>query len=336
MSAKSGKVLTAKIAQKAVARDNCDLNEYTEIEDAAAEVLAGYEGYIKLDGISQLSESLARNLANHKGGISLSGVENLTEETAALLSKGQGSLSLNGLTTLSKNAALHLIQRSGSLYLNGLKDISEELLRILASHKEALALVSFTKLSPENARILSEHQGGGLFLGSLKVLSPEIARILAKHTDHLALEIKDVSDEVFEIFGEREEGAYITSLYDITEVAKAKYSDDREFIVSLSFEYCDVNYKGYRIMTKREIRDLVAALNTDEKIGTPNMPGSWYEEFDMALLKDAFEIHSPWPSYIQAMRKVFFGEESIGETSLFDRVLEKAPASNPNEEKEES
>ena len=191
-----------------------------------------------------------------------------------------------------------------------------------------LSLNSFTRLSLENAKLIAEHQGGGLFLGDFKRLSPDIARILARHSGHLALGIEDISDEVIDIFSEREEGAYIFNLYDIEKVAKADYSDDREFIVSLSFEYCDVKYNGFRIMKKGEIRSLVAALNTGAKIGTPNMPGEWYEEFDISLLKDCFGIHSPWPSYIQAMRKVFFGEESVGETSLFDSVLEQAPASD--------
>ena len=328
MSKKTEKVLAAKIAQKAIKDGEYDFSKYSEIDDAAAEFLAEHEGYIKLDGIRELSESLARFFANHKGGLSLSGVSKLSDEAAALLSNRQGSLELNGLKTLSKQSAHHLIQRPESLYLNGLKDISDELVEILVANKEVLSLNSFTRLSLENAKLFAEHQVGGLFLGDFKRLSPDIARILARHSGHLALGIEDISDEVIDIFSEREEGAYIFNLYDIEKVAKADYSDDREFIVSLSFEYCDVKYNGFRIMKKGEIRSLVAALSTGAKIGTPNMPGEWHEEFDISLLKDCFGIHSPWPSYIQAMRKVFFGEESVGETSLFDSVLEQAPASD--------
>ena len=337
MSTKTEKVLTVKIAQKAVANRDSDLSEYTKIEESAAEVLANYEGYVQLDGISQLPEPLAQVLAKHKGGLSLGGVSKLSDEAAALLSNRQGSLALDGLKTLSKESALHLIKRPESLYLNGLKDISDELLEILVANKEVLSLNSFIRLSPENAKLFSEHQGGGLFLGDFKRLSPDIARILARHSDHLALGIEDLSDELLDIFDKRDEevptnvGDYrttIRSLDDIEKVAKAKYSDDRESIVSLSFEYCDVKYNGFRIMKKGEIRSLVAALNTGAKIGTPNMPGEWFEEFDISLLKDCFGIHSPWPSYIQAMRKVFFCEESVGETSLFDSVLEHAPSSD--------
>jgi hypothetical protein len=324
MSKKTEKVLTAKIAQKAVAKRDSDLNEYTKIEESAAEVLAKYNGYVQLNGISQLSEPLAQVFAKHKGGLSLSGISTLSDEIASLLSNRRGSIELNGLKNLSKESARHLTLCPQALYLNGLADISDELLAILTKHKEVLGLIAFNKLSLENAKLFSEHQGGGLFLGDFKRLSPDIARVLARHSGHLSLGIEDISDEVIDIFSAREEGAYISNLYDIDEVAKADYSDDREFIVSLSFEYCEVKYNGFRIMKKGEIRSLVAALSTGAKIGTPNMPGEWYEEFDISLLKDCFGIHSPWPSYIQAMRKVFFGEESVGETSLFDSVLEHA------------
>jgi hypothetical protein len=328
MSKKTEKVLTAKIAQKAVANRDSDLSEYTKIEESAAEVLANYEGYVQLDGISQLPEPLAKILANHKGGLSLSGIESLTEETAAVLGKIPGGLALDGLEEVSKKSAEQLISCRGGLSLDGLNKISDELLGVLADHEGGLSLGGLAQLSLEAAKLLQKHKGV-LSLDGLKTLSPEVARTLAKHQDHLSLHsLENLSDDLLDIFSEREDGGYIASFFDITEIAAAKYSDDREFIVSLSFEYCDVNYKGYRIMTKREIRDLVAALNTDVKIGTPNMPGEWFEEFDISLLKDSFAIHSPWPSYIQAMRKVFFGEESVGETSLFDSVLEHAPSSD--------
>jgi hypothetical protein len=58
------------------------------------------------------------------------------------------------------------------------------------------------------------------------------------------------------------------------------------------------------------------------KIGTPNMPGSWYEEFEIGLLDGAFSIHSADPDDVSAMRSLFGNK--VGETSLFDSVLEAA------------
>ena len=324
MAAKPEKVLTAKIAQKAVKDGDYDLSKYTDADDSAADFLADYEGCIKLDGIPRLSEHLARSLGKHKGGLSLGGISSLPEKTSAILSKRQGSIELNGLKKLSDESARHLTECPKPLSLDGLEIISDQLLKILASHKGALSLGAFTSISKDNAHLFSDHHGL-LTLGDFKTLEPAVARILAKHPGNLELGIEDLSDEILDIFSERDEGVYIENLYDIEEVAKAQYNDDRDFIVSLDFYYCDVSYEGYRIMKKREVRNLVAALGTDAKIGTPNMPGDWYEEFDIALLKDSFAIHEPWPSYVQAMRKVFSGG-GVGETSLFDRVLEHAPA----------
>jgi hypothetical protein len=45
---------------------------------------------------------------------------------------------------------------------------------------------------------------------------------------------------------------------------------------------------------------------------------------DISLLKDCFEIYSASPSSILAMREVF--PDDVGETSLFDSVLEHAPS----------
>jgi hypothetical protein len=253
MSPKSEKVLTAKIAQKAIKGGEYDLSKYTDVEDSAAEFLAEHKGYIKLDGISQLTDHLARYLAKHEGGLSLGGISSLSEESSAILAKRQGSIELNGLKKLGNESARHLIQCPEALYLNGLADISDEVLKILAKHTEALGLVAFNNLSSENAKILSEHQGG-LFLGNFKNISPEIANVLAKHPGHLTLGIENLSDEILDIFSEREEGAYIYDLYDIEAVAKAEYSDDREFIVSLLFEYCDVKGRDPKSGRRPEYR----------------------------------------------------------------------------------
>lgn len=92
-----------------------------------------------------------------------------------------------------------------------------------------------------------------------------------------------------------------------------------EFIVKIDFSYCDVCYNGYRILSGKELGELLAGLKSGVKVGTPNMPGSWYEEFDISDLAGAFTIHSSDPHDVKAMRSLF--GESVGETSYFDNVL---------------
>lgn len=356
MSKKTEKVLTAKIAQKAVALEQCKLNKYTEIEDAAAEALAKYEGPIELNGLHQLPESAAKHLASHRGELWLCGFSELSESTATLISKHEWGLFLNGLKTLTLNSALQLIQTTGILSLDGLKDLKDELATILVKHSGPLSLRGLSRMPDETATILSKHEGsrkslpklpmsykdhgrsGGLFLDGLKTLTLESARALAKHQEFISLGgLKGASKEIFEIFCQREGGAWIWAagvwahcFYDINKVANEKGNDEQEFIVALDFRYCDVNYEGFQIMKRGWIRSLLAALETNSKIGTPNMPGSWYEEFDIGLLKYCFEIHSPWPSEINAMRNLF--GDCVGETSLFSKVLDHVPSSDKNDQ----
>jgi len=347
MSSKAGKVLTAKIAEKAIARDDCDLYEYTDIEDAAAEVLARYDGSLSLGGLTHITDSTAKHLGNHKGSLWLNGLHCLSAETANTLSKHQGGLWLWGLKTLDSTCALHLAKTSGMLSLTGLTVLSDEIIEILADHNDSLDLSGLTSLSLKGANALfkSQHE---LLLNGLTSLSPEVAAVLASCCDEGSHSngyrsfggLEHATDELFDIFSKYEEGLawdsyaripngprgiYAGCLYDIEKVASTKGNDEREFVVGLSFDYCDRNYKGYKIMQRIEIQRLMAALGTGCKVGTPNMPGEWHEEFDISLLKDSFQIHSPWPCDIKAVRELF--GDSVGETSLFDSVLEHAPES---------
>ena len=92
-----------------------------------------------------------------------------------------------------------------------------------------------------------------------------------------------------------------------------------EFIVRVNFEYCEVIYSGYQILTRELIVELCEQLETDRQIVTPNMPGEWWEEFDVSDLKGAFTIHSDRAEDIEAMR-ILFGK-AVGNTDLIESVL---------------
>lgn len=95
-----------------------------------------------------------------------------------------------------------------------------------------------------------------------------------------------------------------------------------EFIIRIDFNYCDVTYSGYEVMTRAKISKLLKQLDSDRKIGTPNMPGHWYEEFDISRLQGAFTIHSQRAEDIEAMRSLF--GDAVGNTELIDCVLDNA------------
>ena len=95
-----------------------------------------------------------------------------------------------------------------------------------------------------------------------------------------------------------------------------------EFIIKVDFDYCDVTYSGYEVVTRAKILKLCKQLDSDRKIGTPNMPGHWYEEFDISRLQGAFTIHSQRAEDIEAMRSLF--GDAVGNTELIDCVLDNA------------
>lgn len=105
----------------------------------------------------------------------------------------------------------------------------------------------------------------------------------------------------------------------ISEISKDGNQDD-EFIVKLDFYYSDVTYEGFLILNRREVIELLEAMNGERELYTPNMPGDWCEEFDISLLKDAFTIHSSGKEDIAAMRSVF--GDSVGNTELYDQIVE--------------
>lgn len=94
-----------------------------------------------------------------------------------------------------------------------------------------------------------------------------------------------------------------------------------EFIVGIDFCYCEVDYKGFEIVSCKNLGALIYGLEIDEEIGTRNMPKHWEETFSIGELKGSFKIHSSDPSDVDAMRALF--GNSVGEVSYFEAVWQK-------------
>lgn len=106
------KVLTKEIAEQFLAdEDSVNLNEFTAIEDAAAESLSKHEGELDLDGLTSLSDAAVESLSKHEGGI----------------------LDLGGLTSLSVAAAEILSGYKGELHVV-LKNLGEDVYEVLNTH----------------------------------------------------------------------------------------------------------------------------------------------------------------------------------------------------------
>ena len=154
-------ILTNVIAEQFLEdEDSVDLEEFTAMEDGAAERLSKHEGELKLNGLTSLSDAAAESLGKHEDGyLSLDGLTSLSDAAAESLGKHKGGdLCLNGLTSLSDAAAASLRKCKGGLYLNGLTSLSDAAAESLSKHKSELYLFGLTSLSRSAAKSLARHR----------------------------------------------------------------------------------------------------------------------------------------------------------------------------------
>lgn len=120
---------------------------------------------------------------------------------------------------------------------------------------------------------------------------------------------------------------------DLIEIISNEGEPEDEFIVGIDFYYCDVTYSGYQIVDRSTVKILWDELQKDREVYTPNMPGSWNEEYDISLLEDAFSIHSDSPDDVNSMRNLF--GDSVGNTDLLDMVLDSEDYDNDEYEEDD-
>ena len=289
---------------------------------------------MSLNGLEDLSDAVASSLSKYQGAPVLNGIQALTPSAAKCLGDHEGALLLGGLKELSEGAASNLARNDGNLALDSIETISKPVAKILAEHRGDLWLDGLRALEKVEAAILATHCGA-LSLGGLQGLGAGVACALADHEGNLSLGGLEVFDEKdFDTFAKHKGRVTVPMLLDMQSVASTEGDDDREFIVGVDFVWgSEVSYNGFRIMSRQEIRNLFEALQKDAEIQAPNAPEHFEEETHVENLKNSFNIRSPWPSDVEAMRRIF--GETVGDTSLFDCVLEAEPRSEDNEEDDE-
>ena len=88
------------------------------LDHASAVALAGHQGVLVLNELTELSPEAAAALARRKGGsLILNGLERLSPETAAALAAYEGEIALRGLRDLLPEAATALAAHRGRLHL---------------------------------------------------------------------------------------------------------------------------------------------------------------------------------------------------------------------------
>ena len=155
------KRLTKEIAEQFLADDeSVNLEEFTDLDDDAAEILSRFKGDLELNGLTSLSDAASESLSEHKASLEMAGLTQLSDSAAKCLSRHSGNaLSLGGYhrTTFDAVTAQMIRDTTDGSSLSG--DISPTAVMHLTEYKGSLSLDIATLNSgdsPEWAKALSE------------------------------------------------------------------------------------------------------------------------------------------------------------------------------------
>jgi hypothetical protein len=171
--------LTCDIAEQFLGhQDEVCLNEFTSLDDDAAERLGDFHGQLDLDGLASLSDRAAESLSKHRGGLFLDGLTRLSASAAESLGAHCGDILLNGLTSLTGVAAENFGKHKIIVPFDG-RSMNEHRAELNAWSRW-LSLNGLTSLSEEVAEGLSRFDGG-VRLDGLADLADDIAEILSTY-----------------------------------------------------------------------------------------------------------------------------------------------------------
>lgn len=189
-------VLTAEIASsllpKKKPRQDLAADKFTDIEEAAAVILAAHQGSLSLNGLTHLSDGSAEALSKHGNSLYLNGLTSLSEASARSLAKHHDKLFLNGIEHISDEVALALSAHKGDLLMNGIQKLSDESSMLISKHIGWLHLDGLSEFPATRGHIALAHtlaarHQGTLALNEVKKLPLPILKILAKHRGKLEL-----------------------------------------------------------------------------------------------------------------------------------------------------
>ena len=311
-----------------------DLIWGTSIDHSAARVFVEYEGVLRLKGLIEIDDLAAELLSCYFGpSLCLDGLENVTDLGLEKLSHSLAAhLQLSGKVLKSQSRAEYFSQNyEGTLVLRceGIKISNDVIEGLWRFRGEALALDGFTLIDAESLTYLAGLKVENLFIpgeifeGEDHQLDLDLAdSFLNDFHGNVRLtgegyeeDEEDEEDEDYEDYEDYEDDRSSIGLIKIDEGAPSD-----EFIVEVNFEYCDVEYQGYMIVDRETISVLNRELDSGREVYTPNMPGSWCEEFEISELKGAFTIHSEKATDVEAMRSLF--GERIGNVQLITMITD--------------
>jgi hypothetical protein len=165
------------------------LDGLTELDAETAKALGEFQGFfLSLDGLTTLDADVAKALVaaraarvRQEGRLNLNGLTAIDADTAQEL-KGFTELGLEGLTTLDADTAEALAANGDALILKGLTTIDAETAKTLAAARRDLYLDGLTTLDLDTAKALAAFKSRKLWLNGLTTLDADTAGTLAEST----------------------------------------------------------------------------------------------------------------------------------------------------------
>ena len=139
-------------------------NEQALTAEQAAELVADFEGDLRLRALTSIDIDVAQELAKAKGDLRLKGLKSIDKDVARELAKFIGNLYLNGLTSIDKRVAKELAKFKGHLELGGLTSIDIGVAQEFAKAQGNLYLKGLTSIDKDLARELAKYEGALLYL----------------------------------------------------------------------------------------------------------------------------------------------------------------------------
>ena len=213
----SANVLTPEIAEQFLEDpESIELHEFTVVDEAAAEILAGYDGYLNLSGLKEISQEVAGHLGiklvkdvrTDNEELSIEGIKKLEDIESCVVGHLEHCLDYNDqsgiyFTDAEGNRKYGYAEVKFSVCdaedeFAESETITEEIARILVSSKDETLTHYCSEIEDEAAEILANYNGN-LQLDGLTELSDAAAEALGKHQGDLWLSgLTELSDAAAE------------------------------------------------------------------------------------------------------------------------------------------
>ena len=127
-------------------------------DDVAAALGSGRGGSLNIDPVERLSRNACESLAGYGGWLNMNGVQSWPEGGLEAIVQHRGGLSIR-VTDVSRERARVLARHRGNLYVVGVERLDEDAARELVAHVGTIDLANARGITPAAAAIFRQRAG---------------------------------------------------------------------------------------------------------------------------------------------------------------------------------